>query len=93
MDTCSKEMWRRNWLVSNMRLTEKSAMDFCLIPFKRSSISENALLLKLFEYMACEKPIISTELPGIKAVVGNKVMYAANEDEYKEKIDTWESSQ
>jgi len=22
MDTCSKEMWRRNWLVSDMKSTE-----------------------------------------------------------------------
>jgi glycosyltransferase involved in cell wall biosynthesis len=64
-----------------------SAMDVCLIPFKRNAISENALPLKLFEYMACERPIISTELPGIKAVAGNKVMYAANKKEYKEKIE------
>lgn len=63
-----------------------SAMDVCIIPFKVNAISKNALPLKLFEYMACEKPVISTELPGIKAVAGNKVMYAANEEEYKEKI-------
>jgi glycosyltransferase involved in cell wall biosynthesis len=36
--------------------------------------------------MACERPIISTELPGVKAVAGDKVMYAANEGDYKEKI-------
>ena len=63
-----------------------SAMDICVIPFKRNAISENALPLKLFEYMACEKPVISTELPGVKAVAGNKVSYAENEEEYKEKI-------
>lgn len=64
-----------------------SAMDVCLIPFKRGAISENALPLKLFEYMACERPIISTELPGIKNVAGNKVLYAANKEEYNEKIE------
>jgi len=45
------------------------------------------LPLKLFEYMACEKPVISTELPGVKAIAGDKVMYAANHREYKEKIE------
>jgi len=64
-----------------------SAMDICLIPFKGGAISENALPLKLFEYMACEKPVISTELPGVKAIAGDKVMYAANHREYKEKIE------
>lgn len=63
-----------------------SAIDVCLIPFKKSQISESALPLKLFEYMACGKPVISTELPGIKNVVGEKVMYATNEKEYKERI-------
>jgi len=64
-----------------------SAMDVCLIPFKRGAISENALPLKLFEYMACEKPVISTELPGVKAIADDKVMYVANHREYKEKIE------
>lgn len=63
-----------------------SAIDVCLIPFKKSRISESALPLKLFEYMACGKPVISTELPGIKNVAGEKVMYATNEKEYKERI-------
>lgn len=64
-----------------------SAMDVCIIPFKKGGISENALPLKLFEYMACEKPVISTELEGVKKVAGNLVIYANNEDEYKEMFD------
>jgi len=64
-----------------------SAMDICLIPFKVNAISENALPLKLFEYMACEQPVISTELPGIKTVAGNKVLYASDKDKYIEKIE------
>lgn len=63
-----------------------SAMDACLIPFKNNAISRYALPLKMFEYMACEKPVISTELPGVRAAAGNKVIYAANENEWKEKI-------
>jgi glycosyltransferase involved in cell wall biosynthesis len=60
-----------------------SAMDVCLIPFKANAISENALPLKLFEYMACERPVISTGLLGVKAVASDKVMYAVNKEEYK----------
>ena len=63
-----------------------SAMDICLISFKSGAISENALPLKLFEYMACEKPVISTELPGVKAVAGDKVMYVASHRDIKKKI-------
>ncbi len=60
-----------------------SAMDVCLIPFKKGGISENALPLKLFEYMACEKPVVSTELLGVKKTVDNMVMYANNENDYQ----------
>jgi glycosyltransferase involved in cell wall biosynthesis len=63
-----------------------SAMDGCLIPFKANAISGSALPLKLFEYMACGKPVISSKISGIKRVAEDKVMYASNEEEYKEKI-------
>jgi glycosyltransferase involved in cell wall biosynthesis len=63
-----------------------SAMDVCIIPFKYGSISENAIPLKLFEYMACEKPIISTRLRGISEVAGDRVLYASNREEWKNKI-------
>ena len=63
-----------------------SAMDVCLIPFRLDSITENALPLKLFEYLACEKPVISAELPGVKTVAGNVVAYASKVEEYKERI-------
>ena len=63
-----------------------SAMDVCLIPFKRNEITQNALPLKLFEYMACGKPVISSEIPGVKHVAGDRVMYASTRDEYRKKI-------
>lgn len=63
-----------------------SAMDACLIPFQHGAISENALPLKLFEYMACNKPVISTKLPGVKNAAGTNVMYADNADEYEGRI-------
>jgi glycosyltransferase involved in cell wall biosynthesis len=63
-----------------------SATDVCLIPFKANAISANALPLKLFEYMACKKPVISSKISGIKRVAEDKVMYATTRDEYREKI-------
>lgn len=63
-----------------------SAMDVCLIPFRVNAISQSALPLKLFEYMACKKPVISSEIPGVKRVAGDKVLYASTRDEYGEKI-------
>jgi glycosyltransferase involved in cell wall biosynthesis len=63
-----------------------SAMDVCLIPFKKNDISENALPLKLFEYTACSRPVISTKLLGIEKAVGDLVKYADNSDDYKIQI-------
>lgn len=59
-----------------------SAMDVCLIPFKRNAVSQNAVPLKLFEYMACEKPVISTKLKGVMEVVGDTILYADTVNEY-----------
>lgn len=63
-----------------------SCMDICLLPFDRSSVSQNALPLKLFEYMACEKPVISTPLSGVTGAVGSLVTYAESVDEIKTAI-------
>jgi len=58
-----------------------AAMDVCLIPFKDNDISHNAVPLKLFEYIACEKPVISTDLEGVKDSVGKRISYCNNSDE------------
>jgi len=63
-----------------------SCMDICLIPRKPNPVSEKMLPLKLFEYMACEKPVISTRLRGIMEAVQNRVVYASTEKEYQEAI-------
>ncbi len=63
-----------------------SAMNVCLIPFKQNAISQNSLPLKLFEYMACEKPIISTKLKGVVKTTGNRVLYANSTEDYVTQI-------
>jgi len=63
-----------------------SCMDVCLIPFKPNRVSHNALPLKLFEYMACERPIICNRLTGVTQAVDNKVLYASNEEEYMDSL-------
>lgn len=63
-----------------------SAMDVCLIPFRAGAVSENAVPLKLFEYMACEKPVISTNLSGIRKIAGEKVLYASGKNEIQDCI-------
>ena len=63
-----------------------SCMDVCLIPFKLDAVSQSSLPLKLFEYMACEKPVISTKIAGVVNAVQDRVLYASAEEEYHDKI-------
>jgi glycosyltransferase involved in cell wall biosynthesis len=63
-----------------------SCMDTCLIPFRVNKISENAVPLKLFEYMACERPVISTRLRGVEDTIGDRILYANSTDEYIELV-------
>ena len=63
-----------------------AAMDVCVIPFKSGQISCHALPLKLFEYMACGKPVISSELDEVKAVAGDVVRYCSSVDDYVQAI-------
>jgi glycosyltransferase involved in cell wall biosynthesis len=63
-----------------------SAMDVCLMPFKKDAISENAVPLKMFEYMACGKPIVSTRLNAVEKIVGNKILYSSGKDDIKNLI-------
>jgi len=61
-----------------------SIMDVCLIPFEDSPLSQNAFPIKLIEYMASGKPVISTPLIGVKNAVDDLIFYASDENQLKE---------
>jgi len=63
-----------------------SCMDACLTARRVDPVAEKMLPLKLLEYMACEKPVISTKLAGTQEAVQDKVLYASNKTEYQEQI-------
>jgi glycosyltransferase involved in cell wall biosynthesis len=63
-----------------------SCMDCCLISLNATADCHNAFPLTLLEYMACEKPVISTPLAGVMEAVGNQVLYASNGEELKQNI-------
>jgi len=42
-----------------------AAADICLLPACRNEIMENIVPIKMYEYLAMGKPVISTRLPGI----------------------------
>jgi len=61
-------------------------MDVCLIPFDKGGVADNAFPLKLLEYLACQKPVISTELRGVVEAIGDTILYASNETEFESQI-------
>ena len=63
-----------------------AAMDVRLIPFKQNDISAGAVPLKLFEYMASGKPVLSTKLQGVQTVAGDAVQYCSCASDYVEQI-------
>lgn len=65
-----------------------SCMDVGVIPFKLDRVSQNSLPLKIFEYMACNKPVISTNVQGVIENFQNNVLYATNSEDYIHRIQT-----
>ncbi|MCE7698058.1 MAG: glycosyltransferase [Methanobacterium paludis] len=63
-----------------------SAMDVGIIPFRLNEVSQNALPIKLFEYFACEKPVISSEIVPVKSSFPEDVLFASNCEDYVDKI-------
>jgi glycosyltransferase involved in cell wall biosynthesis len=43
--------------------------DVCLIPFKLNELTKNVSPLKLYEYLACGKPVVSVAMPEVVAAV------------------------
>jgi glycosyltransferase involved in cell wall biosynthesis len=52
-----------------------SAADICLLPAYKNKIMENIVPIKLYEYLAAGKPVIATNLNGLKKEFGNILFY------------------
>lgn len=63
-----------------------SAMDVCLVAKTVLPATDRMLPLKLLEYMACEKPVISTPLRGVIDTVAKRVLYANDASTLKQHI-------
>lgn len=59
--------------------------DVSIIPFIINEITESTSPVKLFEYMAMGKPIVTTNMPECKKY--NSVLIGKNQNEFIEKID------
>ena len=64
-----------------------AASDICLLPAHDNEIMRNIVPIKMYEYLACGKPVIATKLPGIMKEFGegNGVFYVGQSEEVIQK--------
>ena len=67
-----------------MKMVQK--MDLCLNLFKKTNVSHAVSPLKLFEYLAFQKPIISTRLSEVERINEDFIYFADSVDEIVEQI-------
>lgn len=63
-----------------------AGMDVCLIPFKKTPITDISLPNKFFEYSACGKPILSTPIPDVMKIGAENLYIYRNKDEFVDKV-------
>jgi len=64
------------------------AFDICLIPFKINETTRNSLPLKFFEYLACGKPVVSTDIDSLRDF-NNYCRLANSKEEFLELIESF----
>lgn len=64
------------------------ACDVCILPAYKNDIMMNIVPIKLYEYMAAGKPVIATNLEGLKKEFGenNGIIYIENSNETIDKV-------
>ncbi|HHL39340.1 MAG TPA: glycosyltransferase [Deltaproteobacteria bacterium] len=63
------------------------AMDICLNVFRKIPISHNACPIKLFEYLAMKKPVISTRLDELRHIDRDFLFYADSAEELAGRVE------
>ena len=53
------------------------ACNVCILPYHRDEYTQAIDSLKLYEYFACEKPVVSTDIPAIREY--KQLVYVAND--------------
>jgi glycosyltransferase involved in cell wall biosynthesis len=64
-----------------------ACMDVCLIPFKINKLTLASNPIKLFEYLAAGKPVVSTALPEVCENASGLVYIARDEEDFIRKVE------
>jgi glycosyltransferase involved in cell wall biosynthesis len=74
-------------MIEHSRIPEiLNNLDICLLPFKKNILTDTSSPIKLFEYIATGRPVISTELDEPKRIFSNYIHYANTSEEIAQKI-------
>ena len=70
----------KDWIPYESVPSYIAASDICILPAYCNQIMESIVPIKMYEYLACGKPVVTTKLPGIMKEFGrgNGVIYAAD---------------
>ncbi len=63
-----------------------AGMDVCILPFTHSPVSDGSCPLKLFEYAALRKPIVSTSTREVMKIGSGWIHFADDTDDFAEAI-------
>jgi len=63
------------------------SMDICILPFVSNDLTEAAIPLKIHEYAACRRPVITTPLFEVVRMYGNLLVHARNPEEISSAVD------
>lgn len=67
-------------------MREVSRMDLCLLPFERIPVSDGSCPLKLFEYAALRRPVVSTTTTEVRQIGDGWVGFADTPDQFAEAV-------
>ncbi|MCP4401335.1 MAG: glycosyltransferase family 4 protein, partial [bacterium] len=81
-----ENVWVPGILPYNEVLQELAVMDVCLIPFHINRITDRVSPIKLFEYWAMKKPVISTRFYEVQKIAEGKIFFIDSTDELQNVI-------
>jgi glycosyltransferase involved in cell wall biosynthesis len=65
-----------------------SSMDICLIPFKINKLTLATNPIKMYEYLAAGKPVVSTNLPEVRTNASQIVKIGIDKTDFVKKVET-----